>query len=44
MYIQRIQFLDGGILDNIPVNEVKRLGADKVIAINFKADDIDETK
>ena len=34
---------DGGILDNIPVNEVKRLGADKVIAINFKADDIDET-
>ena len=36
-------FLDGGILDNIPVNEVKRLGADKVIAINFKADDIDET-
>ena len=36
-------FLDGGILDNIPVNEVKKLGADKVIAINFKADDIDET-
>ena len=26
---------------NKPVNEVKKLGADKVIAINFKADDID---
>ncbi len=36
------QFLDGGILDNIPVIEVKKQGADKVIAINFKADDIDE--
>ncbi len=36
------KFLDGGILDNIPVAEVKKQGADKVIAINFKADDIDE--
>lgn len=36
------KFLDGGILDNIPVMEVKKQGADKVIAINFKADDIDE--
>lgn len=36
------KFLDGGILDNIPVVEVKKQGADKVIAINFKADDIDE--
>ena len=35
-------FLDGGVLDNIPVSEVKKQGADKVIAINFKADDIDE--
>ena len=40
---KEFSFLDGGILDNIPVNEVKKLGADKVIAINFKADDIDET-
>ena len=40
---KEFRFLDGGILDNIPVNEVKKLGADKVIAINFKADDIDET-
>lgn len=37
------KFLDGGILDNIPVSEVKKQGADKVIAINFKADDVDET-
>ena len=36
------KFLDGGVLDNIPVLEVKKQGAEKVIAINFKADDIDE--
>ena len=36
-------FLDGGILDNIPVNEVRKFGADKVLAINFKADNIDES-
>lgn len=35
-------FLDGGVLDNIPVLEVKKQGVDKVIAINFKADDINE--
>lgn len=36
------KFLDGGILDNIPVIEVKKQGVNKVIAINFKADDVDE--
>ena len=36
------KFLDGGILDNIPVKEVRKQGADKVIAVNFKADIIDE--
>lgn len=36
-------FYDGGVLDNIPVLEVKKQGADKVIAINFKADDIDSS-
>jgi len=36
------KFLDGGVLDNIPVLEVKKQGVDKVIAINFKADDINE--
>ena len=36
------KFLDGGILNNIPVIEVRKQGTDKVIGINFKADDIDE--
>ena len=29
-------FLDGGTTDNIPVNEVFNLGADKVITVNFE--------
>lgn len=29
-------FIDGGMLNNIPVKEVKQLGADKVLAVNFK--------
>ena len=40
---ERYSFLDGGVLDNVPVMEVKKQGADKVIAINFKSDDIDES-
>lgn len=36
------KFLDGGILDNVPSLEVKKQGVDKVITVNFKADDIDE--
>ena len=35
-------FLDGGILDNIPVKEVRKQGATKVMAINFEADEIDK--
>ena len=35
-------FLDGGILDNIPVKEVKKMGADKVIAVKFDSDKIDK--
>lgn len=35
-------FMDGGILDNIPVSEVKAQGADKVIAVKFNADEVDE--
>lgn len=30
------KFVDGGILDNIPVEETKKIGADKVIAVKFK--------
>lgn len=29
-------FLDGGTLNNIPANEVKRMGADRVISIRFE--------
>ena len=36
------KFLDGGTLDNVPAFQVKKLGADKVISINFDADTIDE--
>ena len=35
-------FLDGGILDNVPVQEVRKQGATKVIAVNFAADEINE--
>lgn len=35
-------FMDGGVLDNIPVYEVKKQGADKVIAVKFDADKIDK--
>lgn len=37
------KFLDGGVLDNVPVLEVKKQGANKIIAVNFESDDIDET-
>lgn len=33
-------FMDGGVLDNVPVHEVKKQGADKVIAVKFDADPI----
>lgn len=36
------KFLDGGTLNNTPVKPVKELGADKIIAVNFSADEIDE--
>lgn len=29
------KFVDGGVLDNVPTGEVKKLGADKVITIKF---------
>lgn len=31
------KFVDGGILDNVPANEVRKLGVDKVITIKFSA-------
>ena len=35
---ENYQFVDGGLLDNVPVTEVKRLGADRVVSINFEFD------
>ena len=35
-------FIDGGALDNIPVKEVKKLGADIVIGVKFQSDKITE--
>ena len=35
-------FLDGGILNNTPVNEIKRQGADKVIAVNFDSQPVNK--
>ena len=32
----KYQFVDGGIFDNLPTGEAKKLGVDKVIAIKFK--------
>ena len=40
--LEKHAFMDGGVLDNIPVNEVKKQGADKIIAVKFDADTIDE--
>lgn len=39
---EKHKFLDGGILDNVPSLEVRKKGADKIISVNFKADDINE--
>ena len=35
-------FVDGGALDNIPVEEVKKQGADIVIGVKFNSDEITE--
>lgn len=41
--ISKHAFMDGGTLNNIPVDEVKKQGADKVIAVKFNSDEIDDT-
>lgn len=40
--VEKHAFMDGGTLNNVPVNEVKKQGADKVIAVKFDADTIEE--
>ena len=37
------KFLDGGALNNVPVMEVKKQGMDRVLAVNFKSDEITDT-
>lgn len=41
--IEKHAFMDGGALNNVPVIEVKKQGADKVLAVKFDADTIDES-
>ena len=40
--IEKHAFMDGGALDNVPVEEVKKQGADKVMAVKFDEDKLDE--
>lgn len=40
--VQKHAFIDGGALDNVPVEEVKKQGADKVIAVKFEEDKVDD--
>ncbi len=35
-------FIDGGLLDNTPAEEVRKQGADKVIAVNFESDKVNK--
>ena len=38
------RFVDGGVMDNIPVENVKKLGAKKVLAVGFQDNDTDDPK
>lgn len=42
MKYDEYMFIDGGIINNVPVDEVKLQGADCVIAVKFHSDDIKE--
>ena len=33
-------FLDGGVVDNVPAQEIKKIGADKIITINFQENNL----
>ncbi len=37
---KKYQFVDGGIFDNLPTQEVKKLGVDKVIGVKFKSQSV----
>lgn len=36
--IEEHKFVDGGIIDNLPAQEVRKLGADKVLSIRFSSE------
>ena len=38
------KFVDGGVLDNVPVEHVKKLGAKKVLAVGFIDTEVEEPK
>lgn len=38
------RFVDGGVLDNIPVDEVKKLGVDKILTVKFVLNKNEEPK
>ena len=38
------KFVDGGIMDNLPSTSVRKLGADKVLAIRFSSDNQTDPK
>ena len=40
--IDEYAFMDGGVLDNVPVEEVRKQGVDKVLAVKFDADKIEK--
>lgn len=38
------KFVDGGIIDNLPTDEVRKLGADKVLSIRFSSENTNDPK
>lgn len=40
--IKDYAFMDGGVLDNVPVQEVRNQGAERVLAVKFDADQIEK--
>lgn len=41
---QNHKFVDGGVIDNLPVHEVRKLGAEKVLSIRFSAEEESDPK
>ena len=38
------KFVDGGVIDNIPAGEVRKLGVDKIITVSFANDENHDPK